>query len=82
MTRVGFSKADAAGRLVAAIKAEAARRIETCYPLWKQINIAREGGAAAEEMARFIDAIRAASNALEADPPADFTAEQHWPTSN
>lgn len=62
------------------VKAEAARRIEARWPLWKQLNLSREGGIAMDEMHAGIDAIRAASNALEAqDPiPADYRADHHW----
>ncbi|MDF2797508.1 MAG: hypothetical protein K0R85_252 [Devosia sp.] len=62
------------------VKAEAQRRIEAAYPLWRQLNITREGGEDLARMSRAIDAIRAASNRLEArEPiPPDFAADHHW----
>jgi hypothetical protein len=61
------------------VKAEAARRIEARYPVWRQVNVLREGGA--DEMGVFIDQVRAASNALEARKPIppDFRNDRHWP---
>lgn len=50
--------------LMSAAKAEAARRIEAIAPIWKQANLFRDSGLAAPEFA-MIDAVRAASNALE-----------------
>ena len=63
---------------VAEIKAEARRRILDRYPLWKQVNIIRSGDGLAA-MTAFIDAVRAASNALEATLPSDYQADKHWP---
>lgn len=62
------------------IKAEAQRRIEARYPMWKQMNIHREGGAALEAMSAFIDAIRSRSNKLEAMTPVppDLTDDRWW----
>ena len=64
----------------AMVKAEAARRIEAAYPLWRQMNIVREGGAALAAMTAMIDAIRAASDAIEAlQPiPGNFADESYW----
>lgn len=61
------------------VKAEASRRIEAHYPVWRQINMLREGGSAAMEA--YIDGVRAASNALEAmrPIPPDFAHDRHWP---
>lgn len=54
-------------RLVAAIKAEAGRRIEAIAPLWRQINDLNDPGApGAAERATAITAIRAWSNDAEA----------------
>ena len=36
--------------------------------------------AALQGMADAIKAIRAASNAMEGDPPADYAADQNWPS--
>lgn len=60
------------------VRAEAERRILERYPIWKQMNLIRVGDAA---MGAYIDAVRAASNELEAaDPiPADFRDDRHWP---
>jgi hypothetical protein len=62
------------------VRAEANRRIEAVYPLWKQSNLLRQGGQALDDMGDFIDAVRARSNAIEAlnTIPADFAAEHHW----
>jgi len=65
----------------AMIKAEAGRRIEARYPLFKQVNIDRTGGAPQAEMAAFIDAVIDASHRLEQSMPADFAADRHWPTA-
>jgi hypothetical protein len=69
------------GVTAAMVKAEAARRIEVHYPLWKQMNMMREHGSfAADEMVTFIDRIRRASNRIEAMKPIppDFAADHHW----
>lgn len=62
------------------VRQEAERRIVARYPLWKQINIMRDGGEAAAAMATFIDGIRARSNATEARKriPADYRDDSHW----
>lgn len=63
------------------VQAEARRRIELAYPLWKQINLNREGGEAATAMNAFIDAMRAASNALAPDDasiPDDYSDDKWW----
>lgn len=62
------------------VKAEAARRILARYPLWKQINIIREGDVALAEMSAFIDRIRVQSDALEAlvPIPVTFREDKHW----
>lgn len=67
--------------LVEHVKAEAARRIDTRYPLWRQLNIQRAGGSAA--MDAFIDGVRLASDALEAMSPIppDYQQDYHWPES-
>jgi len=67
-----------AAEVALAIKAEAKRRIESIAPLWRQINAMREGDTALFDK---IDAIRAASDKLEAmDPiPDDITDDQWWP---
>ena len=60
------------------VRAEANRRIEAVYPLYKQLNIVRTGNGALATMSAFIDAIRVASNAMEASPPADYRDDSHW----
>jgi hypothetical protein len=62
------------------VKAECQRRIEARYPVWKQLNVAEEGGEGRAEMRAFIDAHRAASNRIEAMRPIphDFAADHHW----
>lgn len=64
---------------VALVKEEAAHRIERHYPVYKQLNILREGGAALAIMSAYIDAVRAASNRLEAEMPLDYRHDRHWP---
>lgn len=53
----------------------AGQHIEKYYPLWKQNNIMREGGAAAETMSVFIDAVRSWSNAETLPDPWDGSLE-------
>ena len=62
------------------VRQEAERRITEAFPLWRQMNIIREGGEAAAAMATFIDGIRARSNATEARKriPADYRDDSHW----
>ncbi len=87
---------DRRSRLHVAVKREAARRILTVAPMWQQINDLRipdDGGhvaelAAARSRGAAIDAIRAASNALDtaidttsarALAKLDVTSACHWP---
>lgn len=60
------------------VKAEARRRILAFAPEWKQLNAIREGDS---ELFAKLDAIRAASDAIEAmDPiPDDYRDDKHWP---
>jgi hypothetical protein len=60
------------------VKAEAQRRIEAKYPLWRQMNVLAEGGSA--EMSAWIAGVRAASNRIEAMTPIppDFQQDHHW----
>lgn len=64
------------------VKLEARRRILARYPEWKQLNIIRAGGDDLAKMTAWIDAMRAASDALEAMSPipADYADDSHWPT--
>lgn len=63
-------------------KAEAERRIEVRWPLWRQINALRAG-----QSMDWIDAVRAASNSIEARLPQDAAgllafdpaASAEWP---
>lgn len=67
---------------LADIKAEAARRIETKYPIWKQLNFLSEaGGDALSEMTAYISAVRTASNELEKKSPipTNFQDPEFWP---
>lgn len=52
------------------VKAEARRRIEFLYPLWRQINILSEGGDTLATMRSEIDAIRLRSDGIEKMNPA------------
>ena len=85
-----FSIGRVADSLVAAIKAEAGRRIEAIAPLWRQINdITDPGAPGAADRAASIAAIRAWSNeaetmvltSLSADDLADTLAAiaAGWP---
>jgi hypothetical protein len=53
----------------------AGQHIEKYYPIWKQNNVTREGGAAATTMSTFIDAVRAWSNAESLPNPWDGSLE-------
>lgn len=53
-------------QLVAAIKREAARRIDQVAPIWRQLNDTRAPSAQGARRFAQIDAIRDASNAIEA----------------
>lgn len=63
------------------LRVEAARRIEARYPIWRQLNVMREGGEPLAAMTAFIDAVRAASDQLEVlEPiPGDFASDHRWP---
>jgi hypothetical protein len=52
--------------MLAAIREDAARRIEANWPQWKQLNTIRAGGDKLAQMGKEIDAIRAASNVAQA----------------
>lgn len=60
------------------VKREARRRILSFAPDWKQLNAIREGDS---ELFAKLDAIRAASDAIEAmDPiPDDYNDDERWP---
>ncbi len=64
------SLADRRARLVDAIKAEAARRILAIAPLWQQLNDLRSPTLEARHRGVQIDAIRHASNLIEAEVKA------------
>lgn len=66
--------------LLQAIKAEARRRIEEAWPIWRQINLQAEGGEAFIAMRAEIDAIRTRSDEIEQmDPlPDDVSADELW----
>lgn len=53
-------------RLRAAIKRDAARRIDQIAPIWRQLNDARTPSAEGERRFAQVDAIRDASDAIEA----------------
>lgn len=67
--RVAARRVDAGAQraqLVAAIKREAARRIDQVAPIWRQLNDARAPSPEGARRFAQVDAIRAASNAIEA----------------
>lgn len=57
--------ADRRAQLVAAVKREAARRINAVSPIWRQLNDLRAGADAGGERFSQIDAIRHASELIE-----------------
>lgn len=61
------------------VRVEAERRILSRYPIWKQVNLTREGGEDLARMSAFIDDVRAASNAIEDNPTTDYTIDPRWP---
>lgn len=85
------SLTDRRTRLLAAVKREAERRILLIAPVWRQLNDLRATGldlASATVRRERIDAVRAASDALEqaiatmsaaAIATFDVTADDHWP---
>jgi len=60
------------------VKTEAERRILSIYPIWKQINILREGGPATVTMGDAIDAIRITSDGLCVALPLDYADDVNW----
>jgi len=67
-----------------AIKLEAQRRIEDRFPIWRQINLQRESPVEWVAATSYIDAVRSASNAIEAMSPIpqDFASDVYWPVIN
>ena len=66
------------------VKAEAARRIEAAYPIYKQLNLQAEGGEAFVAMRAFIDAFRTRSDVLEQGTILDeitLRADATWTAS-
>ena len=57
----------------------AGQHIEKYYPIWKQNNVTREGGAAATTMSTFIDAVRTWSNQEPLPDPWDGSLESITP---
>ncbi|HEY4546668.1 MAG TPA: hypothetical protein VIG90_09620 [Pedomonas sp.] len=78
-------------RKVAEVKASCEDRILNAYPLWRQVNGSRENPASPETAAMFarIDALREASNLIEADVMSltdwravrdfDVSTSSRWP---
>lgn len=71
-----------------AVKREASRRIEAIAPIWRQLNDQRAPTPESDARFHAIDAIRAASNMIEADiaglsaaalDALDFAAHPLWP---
>lgn len=58
---------------ISSIREDAARRIEAAWPIWRQVNTMRAGGAELAQMAAEIDAIRDASNVAQAAADAAAT---------
>jgi len=74
--------------LIRRVKREAARRIETAAPIWRQLNDQRAPSPAGDARFAAIDAIRAASDAIEAQiatlgadalAALDVAAHPLWP---
>lgn len=74
-----------AQRAAAAVKAEAAKRILEKYPAWQQINAALGvyDATTVAAMTTYINAVRLASDAIEArlaaDPSIDPATAPEWP---
>ncbi|MFC0685066.1 hypothetical protein [Novosphingobium clariflavum] len=69
--------------LVRRTKAEAERRILAIAPVWRQVNDLRAPCTDAEARFTAIDAVRAASNAIEAElAAADAEALADWPVTD
>ncbi|MFY9350387.1 MAG: hypothetical protein WAO77_08570 [Sphingobium sp.] len=82
------SLADRRAAAIRRVKREAARRIEAISPPWRQLNDLREPGDAGAARFAAIDAVRAASGAIEAAiatlgadalEPLDIAAHPLWP---
>lgn len=57
---------------------EAVRLLRKGSDNWSEIEAAR--AAQLEQLDAVFEAIRAASNAMEAAPPEDYADDRHWPT--
>ncbi|WP_395391511.1 hypothetical protein WBP07_12750 [Novosphingobium sp. BL-8A] len=75
-------------KLIASVKREASRRILNISPEWRQLNDLRAPSDEANERFAAIDAVRAASNAIEAQigdtsddilPAFDIASDTLWP---
>jgi hypothetical protein len=66
--------ADRRAALIRRVKREAARRIDAVSPIWRQLNDQRAPSDASAARFTAIDAVRAASNAIEAEI-ADLAAD-------
>lgn len=61
------------------VRAEAARRLApTDWMVWRAADPS-DGTPVPEGALTYRAGVRAASNAMEDDPPADFMAPHHWP---
>ncbi|MBU2583146.1 MAG: hypothetical protein KJ622_15665 [Alphaproteobacteria bacterium] len=74
---VGARDADHLEIIIANASREAIRLLRIGEANWTPEEAAR--AAALEQVDAMLEAIRAASNAMEADPPADYTDDRHWP---
>lgn len=85
------SIADRRAAMTAMVKREAARRINVISPIWRQLNDMRDPGPDAAARFAAIDAVRATSQAVEAQIAAatlaqlaalDIANHPAWPPSN
>lgn len=61
------------------VRLEARRRIDATGLSWMVERAATGGKAVPQAITAYAASVRAASNIIEADPPADYRDNRHWP---
>ena len=61
------------------VRLEARRRIDATDLSWMVERAATGGKAVPQAISDYAATVRAASNAMESDPPADYRDNRHWP---